>query len=306
MPAYNAGKYINEAINSILQQTYGNWELLICDDCSSDNTSQILNQFNDPRIRKFRNENNLGYLRTCNFLFAQCAGSFITFQDADDYCSPDRLQKLINAFNLFPDAAMIGSYAKIVDESGAFIRNDERELSYKSILENLPVKSQFNGATVMFKKMILKTIGGYREYFNEFAYQDYDWTYRIAEKYVSINIPEYLYSYRQQPNSNSKKISPKRAISHQLVLWLARDRAKNKNDYLDRGEVTPVNQFVEDTLLPYHNDPSLIYREYASSFMYSRLYRQAISASILAIKSRPLKFVNIRTLLYCLRKSLLS
>ncbi len=306
MPAYNAGKYIKEAIDSILKQTYRNWELLICNDHSTDNTSQIINQYNDPRIRKFKNEKNLGYLRTCNFLFAQCTGSFITFQDADDYSSHDRLKRLIDAFNHSPDAAMIGSYAKIVDESGSFIRNDERELNYNSILQNLPIKSQFNGATVMFKSKVLNKIGGYREYFNEFAYQDYDWTYRIAEKFVSINIPEYLYSYRQQPNSNSKKISSKRAISHQLVLWLAQDRAKNQNDSLERGEINIVNQFIEHSLLPFRNDPSLIYREYASSFMYSKLYKQAIGASVLAIKSRPLKLINYRTLFYCLRKTLLS
>lgn len=306
MPAFHAEKYIRQAIDSILQQIYKNWELLICDDCSADNTASIISSYSDHRIKSIRNTSNMGYLKVCNKLFAQCKGEFITFQDADDYSSPHRLEKLIAAFQKSPDVMMIGSYARIVDESGKFIRNDERKLNYVEILQKLPMTSQFNGATVMIKRKVFEYIGGYREYFNDYAYQDYDWTFRIAENFVSINIPEYLYFYRQQPAGNSKKISPKRAISHELVQWLAKDRVKNKNDYLDRREVHVVDEFVKQKLFPYCNDPSLIYREYAGIFMYNKLYRQAIYASIGAVRHRPLRFINYRTLFYCLRKSMMN
>ncbi len=72
MPAYNAEKYIAESVNSILAQTYKNFELLIADDCSTDRTREILSAFNDSRISFHPNETNQGYLKTCNKLFLLC------------------------------------------------------------------------------------------------------------------------------------------------------------------------------------------------------------------------------------------
>ncbi|MER3329749.1 MAG: hypothetical protein RIF34_09250, partial [Candidatus Kapaibacterium sp.] len=125
------------------------------------------------------------------------------------------------------------------------IRIDERAQNHEEILQNLRETSQFNGATVHIKRQVLNQIGGYRDYFNCFAYQDYDWTSRIAESFVSINIPESLYYYRQHVKSNSKHIDPKRAVSKDLVIWLAQDRARNNSDYLDRKEIKKVDMFVE-------------------------------------------------------------
>ena len=84
MPAYNCEKYIHQAIDSVLNQTHINFELLIADDCSTDTTKQIIDSYKDPRIKTFHNNINLGYLKASNKLFSLCKGSYITFQDADD------------------------------------------------------------------------------------------------------------------------------------------------------------------------------------------------------------------------------
>lgn len=306
MPAYNAAPYIAEAIESIIAQSYQDWELLVCDDGSSDQTPMIVERYKDPRIKLLRNERNIGYLRTCNRLFIIAKGDFVTFQDADDFCTPDRIEKLVSAFAANPSAGMIGSASTIVGVDGSVISVDVRPTDRQAILDGLLHGSQFNGATVMVRREVLDVVGGYREYFNEFAYQDYDWTCRIAEKYHSFNIPDVLYAYRQQPSSNSKKVSVKRAISKDLVMWLAKDRRINGSDCLDRGEVDEVNRFVALKCRPYDDDLSLVFREYAATFMYSRLYKRAVGASVAAIRANPGKFVNYRTLFYCVRKSLFS
>ena len=81
MPCYNSEKYLVEAISSIKEQTYYNWELLICNDSSTDNSLSIIKQFESDKIKIFENKINKGYLKTCNFLFNQAQGDYITFQE---------------------------------------------------------------------------------------------------------------------------------------------------------------------------------------------------------------------------------
>src|SRR5690554_4544687 len=90
MPAFNAGKFIDSAINSILGQTYSEWELLVCDDCSTDNTLDRIEYYAaiDSRIKVHRNSHRLGYLKTCNRLYGLVRGEYLAFQDADDECDP--------------------------------------------------------------------------------------------------------------------------------------------------------------------------------------------------------------------------
>lgn len=306
MPAYNASKYIREAIESILRQTYSDFELLILDDCSTDDTLKIIKSFDDRRIKISVNSENLGYLRSCNKLFDQATGDFITFQDADDYSQSDRLSLQLKAFDDDRTLGLVGTWANIVDVQGNFIRLDNREVSYENILKALSQASQFNGATIMIKKEVLKEIGGYKEFFSEFGNEDYDWSYRIAEKFKSVNVSLPLYNYRQSGTGISKRISIERMISSHVVQYLADQRHTSGKDDLMTGELGGLTKQVENLSQPYLHDPSLLYREYASAYMYSKLFNYALAASWAAVKSRPLQWINWRTFQYCVRKSFLA
>ena len=100
MPAYNCELYVEMAIKSILEQTYKDFELLIADDASKDNTKKIIDDLakTDSRIKTFHNESNLGYLQASNKLFEKCSGEYITFQDADDFSDVTRFEKLVKEF----------------------------------------------------------------------------------------------------------------------------------------------------------------------------------------------------------------
>jgi glycosyltransferase involved in cell wall biosynthesis len=306
MPAYNAERYIEQAINSILHQTWQNFELLICDDGSHDKTFALAGSYHDKRIKLMVNDENIGYLKTCNKLFTLTTGEYIAFQDADDYCDPSRLAKQVDAFKNDAALGMVGTWASIVDVHGTHIDDDQRAVTYHEIIETLPKSSQFNGATIMVSRKVLDDIGGYREFFNDYAYQDYDWAYRIAEKYKSINLSDALYYYRQSEGGNSKKISIKRSISAALVQYLAKQRKDFGKDDIQLGNLHSVENFINEMSAPYKKDPALLYREYSGHYMYGRLYHQAIAAAATAVKLNPQQLVNWRTLQYCIRKYLLS
>ncbi len=93
MPSYNTGKYIAESIRSVINQTYTNWELLIVDDCSTDNTYEVVASFNDDRIRYFKNERNSGAAVSRNRALREAKGRWIAFLDSDDLWMPEKLEK---------------------------------------------------------------------------------------------------------------------------------------------------------------------------------------------------------------------
>lgn len=95
MPAYNVGAYISDTINSILAQTYKNWELLIVDDCSTDNTVEVINSFNDSRIRLYSNETNSGAAVSRNYALRLAEGKWVAFLDGDDIWDSRKLEKQI-------------------------------------------------------------------------------------------------------------------------------------------------------------------------------------------------------------------
>ncbi len=96
MPSYNTGEYIADSINSVLSQTYKNWELIIVDDCSNDNTDEVINSFDDYRIRYYKNEKNSGAAVSRNKALRLAKGRWIAFLDSDDLWNPKKLQYQIN------------------------------------------------------------------------------------------------------------------------------------------------------------------------------------------------------------------
>ncbi len=306
MPAYNAAPYLEEALQSMLRQTYKNWELLVCDDCSADESRALLDAYaaKDARIIPQHNAQNMGYQASCNKLFALCKGDFITFLDADDFCPAERLSLQLKAFEERPSLGMVGTAYHIVDMSGRLIDEVVKPCSREEIRAELPKNSPFCGATLMIRREVYEKIGGYRPFFKDYAYQDYDWAYCIADEFESINLPQPLYSYRQNPLSNSKKVSARRFVSDKIVQYLGKQRAERGADDLQRGDLEALNLYIKGLLAPFEADPALIYRKYAEGFMYNRLYRRAIATAWQAVRAAPSKLVNYRTWLYCVRVGL--
>lgn len=117
MPSWNTGKFIAESIQSVIDQTYKNWELLIVDDCSTDNTDEVVSSFNDKRIKYLKNETNLGAALTRNRALREAQGEWIAFLDSDDLWAPEKLEKMIKFMKENNYSFAYHEYEKIEEES---------------------------------------------------------------------------------------------------------------------------------------------------------------------------------------------
>lgn len=118
MAVYNGQKYISEAINSILNQTFRDFELLIIDDGSTDNTIDNIKLFTDDRIRLIQNHKNLGLFVTRNYGIDQAKGKYFAILDSDDIAFPNRLQIQVNFMERNPQYALCGAKAKVINQMG--------------------------------------------------------------------------------------------------------------------------------------------------------------------------------------------
>lgn len=221
MPAYNCEQYVREAIDSVLNQTYQNIELLVADDGSTDATKKIIDSYTDARIKTFHNSRNLGYLKTSNLLVAQCAGDYISFQDADDSCVPERFEIFLKEFDKDPELACVGSFANRINEDGKLMEMIHLKCGYQEIKKDLPQVFNCIGSALMVKRKVIDTVGLYDDYFDRCGSEDLYWYGIVAHKYKSINIPKALYNYRlnSQSVSSDKNKAPKKQMSKEFATY---------------------------------------------------------------------------------------
>lgn len=117
MPSWNTSKYIAESIKSVINQTYSKWELIIVDDCSSDDTDNVVAQFNDERIHYLKNEKNSGAALTRNYAIREANGEWIAFLDSDDLWYPEKLEKQLEFMNTHGYVFSYHNFEKIDEES---------------------------------------------------------------------------------------------------------------------------------------------------------------------------------------------
>lgn len=305
IPVYNAEKFISDAINSALNQTYPKIEVLVADDCSKDKSREAIKSFkNDSRVKIFSNDSNIGAGNTRNKLIKESRGKYIAFLDSDDLIKPDKIEKQIDAFHQNSSLALCGTFCQMTNESLKFIKIEEKNISYSDIKREIEFKNQFIGASIMIKKEVLEEIGGYRDFFSKFYNEDYDLAARIVEKYAAINIPEPLYIYRMNFNSSSQNAwkNPYQFHSHQLVGLFVKQRRMNGTDWLDESNFKAIDDFIKEKHRPYIEDPSLVYREMAAVYNDYDNFWRAIKSSMIGILKRPNKLINYRALGYSMKK----
>jgi glycosyltransferase involved in cell wall biosynthesis len=194
MPAYNAEKYIGEAIESVLNQTFTDFELLIINDGSTDKTEEIIRSFNDKRIRYIKNETNLKLIATLNKGIDLAQGRYIARIDADDMCMPKRFEEQVDFLEKHPNYALCGSWAYLMnsksEKTGRIKFIDNHNLLQISLLFSCPI--------------IHPSVMARTEIFKQFKYshtalhiEDLDLWIRIVNAGFKIaNIPHFLIKYR--------------------------------------------------------------------------------------------------------------
>ena len=204
MSVYNGEKYLREAIDSILNQTYKDFEFLIIDDGSTDKTGEILQSYQDSRIKIVVNEKSIGLTKSLNKGFKMANGEYIACMDADGISCPNRLEEEVAFLEQNLDYSLVGAFAEVITRRGKIIRELNFN-TYSEILSNILYDNCFTHGSIMVRKAVLDEIGYYNEQL-EFA-QDYELNLRLVFYSKAKNIPEFLYAWRDDPKSN---ISTKR------------------------------------------------------------------------------------------------
>ena len=226
MSVYNGEKYLHESIDSILTQTFKDFEFLIINDGSTDKTDQILNGYNDPRIKIINNGKNIGLTKSLNKGLKLAKGEYIARMDADDISMPGRLERELEFLDKNPAVGLVGTYYLMINRKGNVLHTMKRLTESMELKEKLLRSNQFCHGSVMFRAECIKNLGSYREE----LVQDYDLWLRISEKYEVANISEFLYKWRLDINSISvtkKFLQDKYAL---LAIELAKERRQFGKD----------------------------------------------------------------------------
>ncbi len=200
MPVYNCEKYLNEAIDSVLAQSYTNIELVIVNDGSTDSSKEIILSYTDPRIRFFENESNSGIVYTRNKGLEYAAGDYVATLDSDDIAMPERIEKQVDFLEKNQDYVMCGTFYDTIDSHGKFLKKINFPTSNRDIVTFLILGNCFCNSTIMARTPLakeLKYTPGYD------IVEDYELWYRMSARSKIANLPFYGTLYRVHANSIS-------------------------------------------------------------------------------------------------------
>jgi len=225
MPACNAGKYIAEAIRSVLDQSFKDFELLIVDDGSSDDTLDVIRQFKDPRIKVLCKEKE-GISVALNAGLKKARGTYIARFDADDVCMPRRLERQVLFLDGHPAYLVVGSDAEYISENGEHLFNFCcKGYTHREIIGNLYRHCPVIHSAAMYRKEAILRVGGYSLHAHNF--EDHLLWVQLLKTGKCCNIPEPLIKVRINPHSVT--------IDER---WRGRRFRRLKQQVLERGIVT--------------------------------------------------------------------
>lgn len=216
MPAYNAEKYIGEAMDSILAQTFEDFEFIILNDCSRDRTEEIILSYTDPRIVYLKNEENMGVAATLNKGLEVAKGEYIARMDADDISLPERFEKQVAFLEDNPRVAVLSSLVLVFDEKG-----NTRQSGYCVSSEQMKIDLIFASAlshpSVMMRREVIVALGGYDRRFE--GLEDYELWCRVSAEHQLAVYPQVLLRYRIHSAQVTQQSSPrKEAVQKQIRM----------------------------------------------------------------------------------------
>lgn len=230
MPVHNALPHLDGAIESILNQTHGDFEFVILDDASSDGSGERLREWaeRDSRIRLLRSDRNLGPVGSSNAVANAAKAPFVARMDADDISHPDRLRQQLQVFHDNPNIGVVGSLCDIIDASGAVIRTPEAW----RMRRRSPFVPFAHGA-MMYRRSVFERVGGYRQ---ECAYwEDQDLVVRMAAVSRVLVLPHALYQIRAWTNSTRVASDPEEIELALHRMYSATDQLRLRGDYEAAG-----------------------------------------------------------------------
>lgn len=253
MCVYNGMAFIGPAIDSVFNQTYSNWELIISDDGSTDGTAEWLksNFGSNKKVRLFFQSKNIGYVLNKNFALRQATGKYVTQQDSDDLSDPKRLEAQISVMIEDPKIKIVGSGYARIDADGTLLNTVSLEADTQlSAVSEQEFPFWFPG--LMIHREVYEHLGFFDEYFSGVYGDDYYWTIRAIEKYPIHCLKDVLYFYRNNPVSLTNSFQVRKLIIPTVLKRLREQRHKKGTDWLEEKNLKALKEYerelVEDNV----------------------------------------------------------
>ena len=228
MPVFNGEKFLREAIDSVLAQTFTDFVFLIINDGSTDNTEKIILSYNDSRIQYVRNEENLKLIKTLNKGLALMTTKYVARMDADDVCVPTRLEQQIEYMESHPQVGLLGTWCRTIGASEpAVIRYEE---THEQICFRQLYQIQIVHPSCMIRMSVLQTLDNWFDETYLHA-EDYELFTRMSHVTRLANIPEVLHLYRKHENAVSVLYNKEqKQNSHRVIAREFRKLGVDVND----------------------------------------------------------------------------
>ncbi|MBL4658797.1 MAG: glycosyltransferase [Alcanivoracaceae bacterium] len=203
MPIYNAERFLKTALESILSQSFSDFEIIAINDGSTDASGKILASYGDKRLRVINNDGNKGLIYTLNKGIEKANGKYIARMDADDIALPNRLAMQVEFLEAHPSIVLLGGHAEMIDEHGVPFMPMTPPLSHQAIINRIFIGSCFIHPSVMFRTDVVRELGGYRH--DALHAEDYDLWLRIIQNHQVANLSAILIQYRIHPDQVSQR-----------------------------------------------------------------------------------------------------
>ena len=249
MPVYNTKRYVAEAVESILAQTFGDFEFLIIDDGSTDGSRAILERYakQDDRIRLISRPNT-GIAGARNEALGLARGELIAVMDSDDVALPERFEVQVAYLREHPECVVVGSRALIIDPDGCALTIMPEELTHEEIDSALmAAKGQIvYHSSIIFRARALAEVGPYGNEYNNFA-EDLDLVLRLAEVGQITNLAEPLLKYREHPSKSSQVVQAvyQADAVHRAIAAAYRRRGLEVPEWLATATQTRLSNLTE-------------------------------------------------------------
>tara|TARA_Y100000996_G_C22469819_1_gene621608 strand:- start:216 stop:1127 length:912 start_codon:yes stop_codon:yes gene_type:complete len=237
---YNAEKFIAKAIDSVICQSYNNWELIVWDDGSTDNTVKILENYKDDRIFIFKKKKNVGLGKSRIEATKHLNGELITILDADDFYHKDKIFKQVEIFQKNKNISICSTWAKIFDNDFKLKRIFASELNEDKLKKRLRLLNIIPHSSIMYKKKDALKVGWYSNKL-EFA-QDYDLTIKLIKEGKLFLIKEFLTNICQ-PNTNMSQSEPFKKVLLEENIYISSNILISNQ--LDKKETKLLNSILD-------------------------------------------------------------
>jgi GT2 family glycosyltransferase len=240
LSVFNGADFLRQAVESILDQTFRDFEFIIIDDGSSDDSTAILNSYQgtDPRVQIFR-QTNKGLIVSLNRGCALARGKYIARMDADDIALKERLAWQVQYMEAHPDTAVLGGAVRLIDGAGRLLRLVQHPCEDHEIKSALLQQYSLPHPAVLIRKDVFLSVGGYRATFVDA--EDYDLWLRIAEQSRLANLEQVVIYYRLHRSQVSKRKVRQQTLSTLAAQAVALTRRSGKSEIADliAGPITP-------------------------------------------------------------------